>query len=179
MTGAQRAAWDGVASLVDYPQDEGYVARVVACAAQLDALGGPAATAVAKLRDAITGRPLSSLQEEYAAAFDFDPDSALDLGWHVLGDGPDRGPWLATLAEAIERAGVPPSQELPDHLSRLLMLIAREDESQAANLADLVAPALQKVHKRLLQRGSSFAALIETAECLLDDCAKNMRVGRD
>jgi nitrate reductase delta subunit len=179
MMSAQLAAWDAVAALIDYPEDDAYIARVVATVAHLEALNLPAAARLASLRDAITGRPLTWLQEEYAAAFDFDPDSALDLGWHVFGDGPDRGPFLAMLAEALERHGVPRTQELPDHLSQVLMLIAREEAPQAAALAELIGPALQKVDKRLIARGSPFAALVETAACLLDGCSESMRVGRD
>jgi nitrate reductase molybdenum cofactor assembly chaperone NarJ/NarW len=179
MMSAQIAAWDAVAALIDYPEDESYFARVVAGVAQLETLGLPAAAPLAALRDAIVDRPLTWLQEEYAGAFDFDPDSALDLGWHLFGDGPDRGPWLAMLAEALERGGVPRTEELPDHLSHVLMLIAREEESQARTLAELVVPALHKVHTRLVERGSPFAALVETAASLLTGCVENMRVGRD
>jgi nitrate reductase delta subunit len=177
MTSAEVAAWDAVAALLDYPQDESYVARVAASVAELDALGLASAARLAVLRDAISGRTLAGLQEEYAAAFDFDPESALEMGWHLFGDGPDRGPWLAVLAEALERAGVPRRQELPDHLSHLLMLIAREEAPHATTLAELIAPALQKVHKRLTERGSPFAALIDTAACMLDGCVEKMRVG--
>lgn len=180
MTSAQIAAWDDVAALLAYPADESYEARVAKSVRELDALGLTAAgTSLARLREATVGRPLTALQEEYAAAFDFDADAALELGWHLFGDGPDRGPWLAMLVEALARAGVPRTQELPDHLSHLLMLIAREEEPRAGALAELIAPAIQKVHKRLGDRTSPFAALVETAGCLLDGCVENVRVRRD
>jgi len=177
MTAAPIAVWDDVAGLIDYPQDDSYVARVAASATELDAFGLSAGRQLAALRKAMSDRTLTSIQEEYAAAFDFDPDSALDLGWHLFGDGPDRGPWLAMLAEALARANVPRREELPDHLAHLLMLIAREEDSQAAALAELIAPALEKVQKRLSERGSPFAALVDAAACLLSP--ENMRVGRD
>jgi nitrate reductase assembly molybdenum cofactor insertion protein NarJ len=179
MTTAEIAAWDAVAALIEYPTDETYGARLRACAAELESLGLPAAAPLARLRDAVDGRSLTSLQEAYAAAFDFDPESTLYVGWHLFEDGPDWGPWLATLADRLDRAGVERTPELPDHLSRLLMLIAREEDTQARALTEIIAPPLQKVHKRLVERGSPFAPLVETAGCLLDGCVENMRVGRD
>jgi nitrate reductase delta subunit len=174
---AQMAAWDAVAGLFEYPDDT-YPARVRACLAQVDALGLPAARKLARVRDAIAGHKLESLQEEYAAAFDFDPATALDLGWHLFEDGPDRGPWLAYLAEALDRAQVPRRQELPDHLAHLLMLVARE-APQASAIAAIIAPPLRDIGERLAKRASPFAALLEAAGDLLESCQETMRASRD
>lgn len=179
MMSAQIAAWDAVAALIDYPADDSYLARVVACVAECESLGLPEAAPLAKFRDAVTSQSLTALQEAYIAAFDFDPASTLYMGWHLFEDGPNWAPWLATLADGLDRAGVPRMPELPDHLSQLLMLIAREDEARARALTEIIAPALEKVHIRLVERGSPFAALVEAAKCLLDGCVENVRVGRD
>jgi nitrate reductase assembly molybdenum cofactor insertion protein NarJ len=179
MTAAEIAAFDAVAALTEYPSDESYVARTVASVAELESLGLAAAAPLAKLRDAVCHQSLSALQEEYAAAFDFDPECTLYMGWHLFEDGPDWGPWLAALAGALERVGARRTPELPDHLSQVLMLLAREDDTQAHALADIVLPSLQKIHKRLVERGSPFAALIETAGCLLESSVEEVKVGRD
>jgi nitrate reductase delta subunit len=172
------AAWDAVADLFEYPEGT-YSDRVAACAARLDALGWPAAGPLARLRDAIAARPLASVQEEYAAAFDFEPATALEVGWHLFHDGPDRGPWLAALAEALSRAQVPRREELPDHLAHLLMLVARAEAPQGPVLADLILPAVRDVQERLMNRGSPFTGLVEAAGDLLDGCVDTVRSTRD
>jgi nitrate reductase assembly molybdenum cofactor insertion protein NarJ len=179
MTGAQIAAWDAVATLIDYPVDETYAARVWAALTELESLRLAEASTFARFRDAVTGRSLTALQQDYVAAFGSDPGSTLYMGWHLFEDGPNWARFLAMLAERLCVAGVPRAPELPDHLSRLLMLIAREDEMQAKALTEMIAPALRKVRKRLVDRDSPFAPLVETVESLLDGCAENLSVGRE
>ena len=164
--------WDAVAAVLEYPADPSYYDRVSRCVERLEAaapgsIERQAAAPLARMRDMIGGCGLGALQERYTAAFDFDPACTLDVGWHLFSDGPERGPWLATLREELVEAGIPETGELPDHLMHLLMLIARESEPRAAELAAIVVPVIRNIRDRLVARGSDFTYLIDAAATLV------------
>jgi nitrate reductase delta subunit len=114
----------------------------------------------------------AELQEEYTAAFDFDPACALELGWHLFGESRERGAFLAALREDLTSAGIQESHELPDHATHVLALVAREDYARAAQLADLVMPAVGAIERALLKRRSPyvhvFAAMYAELAALVD-----------
>lgn len=122
-----------------------------------------------RLADALeypAGGPADA-QEQYVAAFDLDPDCSLEIGWHLFGEAPERGRFLAMLRDELGRAGVSERGNLPDHLPTLLRLIARADADDGVELAAIVAPAVSDVIDRLTTRGSPFAApLREVADLL-------------
>jgi nitrate reductase molybdenum cofactor assembly chaperone len=158
--------WDLTASLLEYPADGAYVARARAAAQR--AQGGPAADSLARLCHQLEAAIVTRLQERYADAFDFDPETTLDVGAHLFGNGPQRGPWLAELAGALDARGVTRNGELPDHLGQLLRLVAREDDERAAGLAAQIAPAVARIAARLTARANPFAPLVQAAGALLE-----------
>ncbi|HEY6893609.1 MAG TPA: molecular chaperone TorD family protein [Rhodanobacteraceae bacterium] len=108
------------------------------------------------------------VQEQYVDAFDLDPTCSLDVGWHLFGEAPERGRFLAMLRDELARAGVPEGDDLPDHLPTVLRLIGRADADSASELAAIVAPAVSGVLERLEARGSPFASAIKQVAALLD-----------
>ena len=102
------------APLVSYPGED-YQARVRDCG---EALAGFAR--------AIEGLPVETLQELFTQTFDWNPETTLDLGWHLFGENYDRGDCLVKLRGALKTYGVAESQELPDHLSHVLRLCQRK-----------------------------------------------------
>jgi nitrate reductase assembly molybdenum cofactor insertion protein NarJ len=109
-----------------------------------------------------------AVQERYVATFDLNPACALDVGWHLYGETPERGTFLSTLREALRRAGVDERGELPDHLPTLLRLIPREDEAFAGNLAARIAPVVERLRDMLGADGNPFADVIAAVARLLD-----------
>ncbi len=152
------AAWNALAAVVAYPGD-GWTAAIAACAGGA-AGDAAAAEALAAFARDVASLPLRRAQQIYVDAFDLDPDCALDLGWHLVGDGPDRGVFLSFVREALARAGVAETGELPDHLPHLLMLIGREPETEAADMARLIAPAVARVADALTRRANPYAHLL-------------------
>lgn len=151
------AMWYALARLVAYPDER---THDDACA-MLAAVHASAGAAAAREFIDLMGRlPLAKLEEEYTAAFDFDPACTLDLGWHLSGESRERGALLARLREDLQRAGVPESHELPDHLTQVLELIAREPEERAAPLVEMVKPAVGAIQRALMKRGSPYAHLV-------------------
>lgn len=152
--------WDRFAHLAEYPSDGSYAHAIDAC---LDASAGvgDASGALMRFSEAMKQGGLAVMQERYVEAFDFDPACTLDVGWHLLGDAPERGAFLCCLRDELAGASVDERGELPDHLPALLRLIARQDEAHAGALAELMAPALTVVHQRLNARNNPFGHLID------------------
>jgi nitrate reductase assembly molybdenum cofactor insertion protein NarJ len=101
------------------------------------------------------------------AKFDMNPASALDLGWHLFGDAPERGAFMAALRDDLERVAVRESRELPDHLTHILALLAREDEDRAVRLAHLIAPAIENVRVALAGGKSPYAHVLAAVQTLV------------
>ena len=152
-------AWDRLADLVEYPEGASY-AQLIAAPIGAGADCG-VAEALGRFRESVAANGARVMQERYVEAFDFDPASTLDLGWHLFGDTPDRGAFLSALREDIVRAGVFERGELPDNLAIVMRLIARLDGTAASKLAARIAPAVARVHDHLRSRNYPYADLID------------------
>ena len=140
---------DRLAPLFAYP-DEGYAARAAESARRLGL------EPMRAFADAVTAMPSPTLQEQFVEAFDLDPDCAPDLGWHLFGERYERGEWLTRLRADLRRLGLETTAELPDHLTNVLMVLARDDRPRAEALARFVTPALDRLHAALERRESPF-----------------------
>jgi len=153
--------------LLSYPTP----AMPAAAAACHAAIGAGHEQASAWLRAFAEGAALRSqqeLEEEYTAAFDLDPGCALDLGWHLFGDDRRRGAFLAKLQGEMDRAGVAPGQQLPDHLTHVLALLERMDETAADRFAvSCVIPAVRQIVVALEQRNSLYLPCYRALSALL------------
>jgi nitrate reductase delta subunit len=109
--------------------------------------------------------PLSvaELQEAWVRTFEMNPDTCLDIGWHLFGEQYERGEFLVKVRQELKRCGIPESTELPDHLSHVLELVARMvPEEQAKFTSMFLLPALDKVLKGLEGRSSVFEPLVRS-----------------
>ena len=139
--------YDLLARLFEYP-DESYVAHCRE--AGLHAF----ATELERLSP-------SQIQEEFIATFDWNPATALDLGWHLYGEQYARGEFLVRVREELRRYGIRESAELPDHLTHILPLLGCMDQTEAAQFArEYVAPPVAKLVAALDQKQTPFALLM-------------------
>lgn len=159
MTPLDVSALDHLGVLSRYPRTD-LTPRVRECATALHASAHTAAEELERFAYATAETPLDVLQEVYVGAFDFDPDCALEVGWHLFGESPDRGRFMADIRERLDRAGVPENEGLPDHLTNILPLLAREGPSQAAALAEQIAPALVHIRAALKERRNFYVHLL-------------------
>lgn len=150
--------WAALSLAVAYPRDD--ARQTLARVADLPGLTGDAALALRRFAEAVADVPIPRLQEQYTAAFDFDPACALDLGWHLYGETRQRGAFLAALRDALQRVGVRESAELPDHLTHVLALLAAEDPDRGGRLAAQVEPAVSAIARALVDRGSPYAHVL-------------------
>jgi nitrate reductase delta subunit len=154
-----RDIWEVLARLAAYP-DEHVRADVRATLENQQTATPAGAAAIGRFLDATGKTSLSDLQEQYTAAFDFDPACALDIGWHLFGESRERGAFLAALRADLDAAAVTLSVELPDHLTHVLALLSRDDTARAALRAGLVAPAVGAIEQALVGRGSPYAHVL-------------------
>jgi nitrate reductase assembly molybdenum cofactor insertion protein NarJ len=158
-------AWDRLAELVEYPSAASYAATLDACIDTMSPFD--AAAPLEQFRERLIAGGLASMRERYVEAFDFDPACTLDVSWHEFGDAPERGALLSALREDLARAAIDERGELPDHLSTLLRLIAREDAARAAALAACITPALGTVHELLKARDNPYGGVIDAIARML------------
>ena len=166
-------AYDALADLLVYPI-EPPEARAFAYATSVRGSNEAVAAGLERFALCIAGRPLAALQEEYTSTFDLGSACALELGWHLFGETCDRGGFLATLREDLRRLGIAEHAGLPDHLSHVLALIAREEPGRAAALARRVAPAIGTVRNALAARNSSYVHLLDAAQRLVGEQAARL-----
>lgn len=110
---------------------------------------------------------LDELQELYTSTFDLRPVCPLDVGWHLFGDEYDRGLLLSYMRRQLKAHGIPEAGELPDHISRALLLLARMNPAKAQEFAGaIIAPALKRMLKCMPAR-NAFTHLLRASQELL------------
>ena len=139
--------YDKLARLFEYP-DEAYVRRCY------DA-GLP------EFAHEMEQLTTTGIQEAFIATFDWNPATALDLGWHLYGEQYERGEFLVRMRVELRRYGVAESTELPDHLTHTLKLLGRMDDEAAEKFArEFTAPAVAKLMAGLQQNKTPFVAIV-------------------
>jgi nitrate reductase delta subunit len=145
-----------LASLFAYP-DADYQDALTRCA------GAIRSDALASFAGAVSHLSVEKLQELYTQTFDWNPDTTLDIGWHVFGENYDRGDFLVKMRDALRRHGVPEGRELPDHLSNVLRLLdAMPADERSVFTAEFVSPALEKIRAGVAKSESVFLPLVVT-----------------
>jgi len=88
----------------------------------------------------------SNLEELFVRTFENNSERALELGWHLHGENYARGAFMARMRGILRELEIKETVELPDHLSHLLLVLAKGEEELCAALArGVVLPALLKV----------------------------------
>lgn len=137
-----------LAQLFEYP-DQSYLARC------RDAGLDEFAARIALLTTA-------EVQEQFIATFDWNPATALEIGWHLYGEQYARGEFLAEVREKLRRLGIPESVELPDHLTHILRLVGRMERTEAEEFTrEYVAPAVAKLISALDPKDTPFSLLMQ------------------
>lgn len=161
---------DALAALVDYPDGE-FLARLAECRAVARAALPDAAALLDAFAVAVAPLPLTRVQEMYIDAFDLDPACALDLGWHLHGERRERGELLLALRQQLADAGIVETTQLPDHLTHVLRLLARQPADAREALASACADSLDRIRAALRERQSPFALLIDAVRTVVSNGA--------
>ncbi len=94
--------------------------------------------------------PFAEIEEHFTKTFDMNPDTCLEIGWHLFGEDYKRGQFLVYMRQSLAARQIPESVELPDHLSHCLRFLAVLDRDEAKTYAQsyLVLP-LQKMMSKM------------------------------
>ena len=117
------------------------------------------------------GMDLGSLQEEYVATFDLNRTISLNLFDYAYGDSCERGPAMAELIEAYEKAGLLLVDEMPDYLPVVLEFMAEAGNSLPRQQMDALMNGLEQLRDKLEESGSKYALLADiTASTIRCGC---------
>ena len=108
---------------------------------------------VPEFYDEVAHVSIEGLQELYTTTFDLNPVASLEVGWHLWGEQYERGRFLADLRGKQAAMGIDADTELPDHLTVLLQMFARETNDE---LAVQVGTAIDKMLKPLDEHGNPY-----------------------
>ncbi len=111
---------------------------------------------------------LADLEELYARTFDFNPQCALEIGWHLFGADSNRGALLVRLRQELARHGIPESCELPDHLTHVLPLVDRMSPDEATRFTRAcVMPAVEKMLAGLEGKQNPYESVLRCLAVML------------
>ncbi len=151
---------NNLARLLEYPADDysGLVERAVEAVMFTET---EAAHYLGAFANAIQDRSTEQLQELFIQTFDLNPVCVLEVGWQLFGDDYKRGEFLVRMREELRDHELPESCELPDHLTRVLPLLAQMDPEDAAPFASyFVLPAVEKMLAGLKDKQNPFETLL-------------------
>ena len=112
------------------------------------------------LVEALGGRDIYDLEEQYVMLFDRSRTLSLNLFEHVHGESRDRGGAMVSLLETYRDGGFDPvTSELPDHLPVLLEFLATRPFAEARETLADAAHIFEALNARLVRRESPYAAV--------------------
>ncbi len=154
-----------MAELFEYPAAD-FRGRLSAAAA---AIASPdAAELIAAFAAATAERSLAQMEELYIQTFDMNPDTCLDIGWHLFGEDYARGEFLVKVRQEMRRYGVAEREELPDSLLIVLPLAARMSEEEAVRFrTEFLRPAVEKIRNGVKAESNPYANLLAALAALL------------
>lgn len=168
------AHYELLGELFYYPRD-GYAEHVHEVRELLENHYPSAAVEFAPFAEFVHGATQTEIEELYTRSFDVQSVTTLDVGYVLFGDDYKRGELLSNLNREHNLVKQDCRDELADHLSNILGLLARvEDAELHAELVSIVlGPALDKMigefdPERLTQKNElykkHYKTLIETPE---------------
>ncbi|MHC5011468.1 MAG: nitrate reductase molybdenum cofactor assembly chaperone [Planctomycetota bacterium] len=158
---------EALSGLLDYP-DEGYAERAARAEAAIRERSPAVADALGAFFRAVEATPLTALEERFTRTFDWSPERCLEIGWHLYGENYDRGAFLVQMRDLLRHAGLDESGELPDHLGRLLLAVARLPADDTEPLVrERLIPALEKIRAGFKDDDNPFADVVRATHIAL------------
>lgn len=166
MTDDRRYLFRLLSVCLSYP-DEALFGAIGEIEADLGHWPGPPWDTLRSFLTILKSQPLIIAQERYTQAFDLNPDTSLNLTYHLMGDGEDRGRALAELKEIYHRAGFEIAvNELPDFLPLILEFLAQAPAERVPDAVRRCFRPVPAVARRLKEAGSFYAAALDVLHIL-------------
>jgi nitrate reductase delta subunit len=114
------------------------------------------------------------MEELFTSTFDLRPSCAPYLGHQLCGETPQRGAFLARLADVYREEGFRPEGELPDHLAVVLRYLAAARPGPAPDdlLRDGLLPSLDKMLAELSDLENPYRAVLAALRAALAPAAR-------
>jgi len=160
MTEEQRHLFKLLSICLSYP-DEMLFNSLGEIEADILTLAGPARETMRAFIDALKAQSRIAFQEHYTTAFDLNPAACLNLTYHLMGNGEDRGRALADMQDIYHRAGFEMSvKELPDYLPLVLEFLAEGPGEAQTTVFRRFLTAVPAIAKQLEEAASPYATLL-------------------
>ncbi|MDJ0850934.1 MAG: nitrate reductase molybdenum cofactor assembly chaperone [Myxococcota bacterium] len=118
--------------------------------------------ALGELLRELADRDLLDLEEAYTGLFDRGTSLSLHLFEHVHGEGRERGQAMVELIGLYRRHGLTlETRELPDHLTVICEFLSIAPAAAAAEMLADISGILALLARRLTQRGSRYAEVLQ------------------
>lgn len=112
----------------------------------------------------------SALEEVFTRTFDANAERALEVGWHLYGENYARGAFMVRMRDLLRRLDVTENAELPDHISHVLLVLARADTGTARAIASgVLSPALAKILEGFGDQGNPYHGVMRGLKRFVDD----------
>lgn len=137
--------FDCLKSLIDYPTQDNHQRLQDAC--QRIRREFPfAEEPLERFLAEASSRTPEAMEEEYIRVFDFNPDCALEIGWHLYGENYGRGDFLVKMRDLLKHCNIREGVELPDHLTYVLQAFSHLEAHQAKEFCQsYILPGLAKL----------------------------------
>lgn len=171
-----------LAALLSYPTEalQSATGEIAAVLAQEAIVPAPQRADIGALLDWIATTDIYALQERYFALFDRSRSLSLHLFEHVHGESRDRGQAMADLIALYGRHGLEMRRdELPDFLPVFLEFLSLLTPSEGRSMLAEAAAILRVLADRLAQRGTPYAAVMQTLAELAQAPAVGAPAGRE
>jgi len=155
--------------IFEYPEAS-YLSRLAVFARDCERFVPSAVEPLRELHAALCQMTLDELRELYTQTFDLSPSCAPYLSVHLFGESSFKRARLMTgLAELYASRGVPPSQELPDHIGVVLSALESLDPmDQWEVVTHCLVGCLDKMQRELSRQSNPYAHAFAAVEELID-----------
>lgn len=110
----------------------------------------------------IADTDLITVQENYVATFDRNPNHSLHLFEHLHGENRDRGDAMVNLLQEYQQQGFEPQgYELPDYLPLFLEFLSLQEPEQATHLLNEAVHVIHYVAEKLREHQSIYASVFD------------------
>lgn len=147
MTDRDPGRFELLSRLLSYP-DLSYRVHLARSAGSLADSEPDVAGLLNTFAEAIRHFSTERLQELFTQTFDLNPVCSLEVGWHLYGEEYARGTFLVSMRGLLREHGIQENSELPDHLTNLLPLLDRFEETERNYFIEkYLSPAVAKMLK--------------------------------
>ena len=159
--------YEALGSLLTYPE-AGLQDSIDGCVTTLKANGSSAVPMIEEFAKYVQASTIENLQEIYTQTFEFNPDRALEVGWHLFGERYERGTFIVKMRQTLRKLDLPESTELPDHLTHVLAALDRMDNEEANEFVKMfVMPAILKIIAGFKDPDNKYTMVLNGIRCEL------------